>query len=278
MSIQNAMSQAGVSAPQTLGQNMAAIQQAAPYSGDDHEKSLEEQTASLREIMRANGVDPEQSKQFKRLEEMEQKSDKLLERKQNMAIIQAGLGMIKSGNPWEAIASGAGKGISAYGEALDQSQAAQQKLLESRNALEASKQALNMGMFGKAVDLNTQAKKSFNEYNAHIVGSATTATDAQLQRAAAFGTQAMANTSAENAARIQASVHTGGADQKMDIQTQKLREAHAKSLLGKFNPVTKRMYGDEEAWAAAMAKYPAAGAAQAAPALDTTGWGKVIKK
>jgi len=107
---------------------------------------------NLQEAAKAAGYDFENSKAFAQLQKLDDKSSELLDRKQNLAIIQAGLGMIRSGNPFEAIAAGAGQGLKSYGEALDQSQATQQKLAESRIALEQSKNAMAAGLFGKAAD------------------------------------------------------------------------------------------------------------------------------
>ena len=117
----------------------------------------------LMDAAKANGVDLENTKGFAELQKMDQRSQDLLEKKSAMAIIQAGLGMIRSGNPFEAIAAGAGQGMKSYGEAVDQAQATQQKLMESRLSMEAAVNAMKMGNIKDAVGLAQQSKKMDQE-------------------------------------------------------------------------------------------------------------------
>ena len=117
----------------------------------------------MKELAKANGIDPENTKGFAELDKMDKRSQDLLEKKSAMSIIQAGLGMIRSGNPFEAIAAGAGQGLKSYGEAVDQAQATQQKLMESRLSMEAAVNAMKMGNVKDAVNLAQNAKKMDQE-------------------------------------------------------------------------------------------------------------------
>jgi hypothetical protein len=112
-----------------------------------------------------------------------------LDKKSSLAIIQAGLGMIRSGNPWEAIAAGAGAGLKSYGEAVDQSQATQQKIMESRLAMESAVNAMKMGNVKDAIGLAQQSKKMdqdlfmSNNHDAVSMTNNAASVNAQLQGA-----------------------------------------------------------------------------------------------
>ena len=122
-------------------------------------KDSQQHSDDLETLAAKNGVDLNNVKGYDRLDKLDQKVQDLLDRKQNLAIIQAGLGMIRSGNPFEAIAAGAGQGIKSYGEALDQSQAQQQKLAEARMNLDASTNAMKMGNVKTAVELGAKDRE-----------------------------------------------------------------------------------------------------------------------
>jgi hypothetical protein len=123
------------------------------------------QTKQIKDAMLANGVDPDQVKQFQTIQDRQDASDAMLDKKQNLSIMAAGLGMIRSGNPWEAIAAGAQQGVKSYGDALDSYQQQQQHLADARMALEQSKQSLNAGMVDKAMGQVDQATKYQFDYN-----------------------------------------------------------------------------------------------------------------
>ena len=175
----------GGTQPQTLAQNAAAMNQAFPNPEDQHTMDLSEHVQQIKSQAAAMGVDVENSKAFAQLDKLDQKSQELLDKKQNLAMIQAGLGMIRSGNPFEAIAAGAGQGIKSYSEAMDQAQQTQQKLAESRMGLEASKNAMNAGLFGKALDNTESALKRNMDYLNSTKAAAVAQTDAQLGRGSA---------------------------------------------------------------------------------------------
>lgn len=175
----------GGTQPQTLAQNAAAMNQAFPNPEDQHTMDLSEHVQQIKSQAAAMGVDVENSKAFAQLDKLDQKSQELLDKKQNLAMIQAGLGMIRSGNPFEAIAAGAGQGIKSYSDAMDQAQQTQQKLAESRIGLEASKNAMNAGLFGKALDNTESALKRNMDYLNSTKAAAVAQTDAQLGRGSA---------------------------------------------------------------------------------------------
>lgn len=181
---QSIMQQFGIGKPQSVADNLAMLNQQAPNPETEHTMSLGENVQELKKQALAMGIDPDNSKAFERLDKMDEKAQELLDRKQALSIIQGGLGMIRSGNPFVAIAEGAGQGIKSYGDALDQHQTTQMKLAESRLSLDNAKNAMNMGLFSKAVDNQENAQKRNLEYLMSQNRDAATMTTAQGQNAA----------------------------------------------------------------------------------------------
>jgi len=131
---------------------------------DAHSMQVSTQLSEIQDAMKQAGVDPTMSKSFDRLQAMQDKSDALLDKKQSLSIISAGLGMIQPGNPWVAIAAGAQKGTKEYSDALDQHQATMQKLGESQVALDAARTAMLNGNVGLAVKNQEEAQNRNLQY------------------------------------------------------------------------------------------------------------------
>jgi hypothetical protein len=243
------MSQFGISKPQTLAQNLAAVQAQSPNPESEHTMSLGENVQELKKQALAMGIDPDNTKAFDRLDKLDQQAKDLLDRKQALSIIEGGLGMIQSGNPWMAIASGAGKGIKSYSDALDQSQATQMKLAESRISLDNAKNAMNMGLFTKAVDNQENAQKRNLEYLMDQNRTAANMTSTQAQNAAALaghivagqyglaGQQAIAGAMGE---RANAMMY--GADVRGGAANAALVQKQAQKLMATINPATNMPY------------------------------------
>jgi hypothetical protein len=180
---------------------------------------------------------------------MDQQAKDLLDRKQALSIIEGGLGMIQSGNPWMAIASGAGKGIKSYSDAIDQNQATQMKLAESRISLDNAKNAMNMGLFNKALDNQENAQKRNLEFLIAQNHDAATMTDAQTQNMFGLaghivagqyglaGQQAIAGAMGE---RANAMMY--GADVRGSAANAALVQKQAQKLMATINPATNMPY------------------------------------
>lgn len=177
------------------------------------------QTSQIRDAMLANGVDPDQNKQFQALQARQEASDALLDKKQNLSIIAAGLGMIKSGNPWEAIAAGAGQGVKAYGDALDTYQQQQQHLADSRMSLEQSKQMLNAGMVDKAMGQVDQATKYQFDYNKNSADNVRSIFENNRTGLAGLAEHQMQMQTSLATAGIQAGAQKYSADQMFSART-----------------------------------------------------------
>ena len=178
------------------------------------------QTQQIKAAMLANGVDPDQNKQFKALEARQEASDAMLDKKQNLSIMAAGLGMIKAGNPWEAIAGGAQQGVNSYREALDAYQQQQQHMADTRMALDQSKQLLNAGMVDKAMGQVDQATKYQFDYNKNSADNVRSIFEANRSGLAGLAEHQMATNNQIAVAQIQAGAQKYSADQMFGARTQ----------------------------------------------------------
>jgi hypothetical protein len=191
--IQKALTDAGLGA-KTYAENYAAMRyDANPYQGTDPGITVRTHSANLLSAAKEMGLNPENKPAFDRLSKLQTQADELLERKQNLAIIQGGLAMIRPGHWATAIAQGAGEGIGKYSSALDAHQASMGKLEDSRALLDTAKNTMNMTLFGKAVDKHENALKEFQSYLRDTSKDAVAQTEGQ----------------ARNVASLVAAVHSG---------------------------------------------------------------------
>jgi hypothetical protein len=126
---------------------------------EKEDNSTQASIDSLRAVQDAMGYDKDNKKVYDRLDEMDQKSQDLSDKQSALAIIQGGLAMIRSGNPWEAIAQGASKGVAAYGDAQDKLNKAQEQHALARIAAD---QAANSMAHGDADNVLKQMDEVAN--------------------------------------------------------------------------------------------------------------------
>jgi hypothetical protein len=237
-----------------------------------HMQTAQEHSDELASLAAQNGVDLNNTKGYEQLDKLDKRSQDLLDRKSNLAIIQAGLGMIKSGNPFEAIAAGAGQGIKSYSDAMDQAQAQQAKLAESRMTLDAATNAMKMGNVKESVQLAQKGKEMGLQALIANNHDAVSLTNSQAQVAAQLAgdimrrdvgmagvgvQQGMLGIAQQEApgklALMQAQAKYFGdrMGTQMDKATMQAVEKYAQSLQGKINPATNQMYTPIEATMAA---------------------------
>ena len=119
---------------------------------------------AVRDAQKAMGYDPTNKKVYERLDEMDKKAQDLSDKQSALAIIQGGLSMIRAGNPWEAIAKGAGVGVSSYGDAQEKLAKAQEQHGLARIAAD---QAANSMAHG---DADTALKQMDEVANRNLKG------------------------------------------------------------------------------------------------------------
>ena len=188
----------------TYAQNREDIELAQPWTGVEHLKTVGEHSQDLLTSAKAMGIDVENKPAFDRLAKLQTQADELLERKQNLAIIQGGLAMIRPGHWATAIAQGAGEGIGKYSAALDAHQASMGKLEDSRALLDTAKNTMNMALFGKAVDKQENVLKDYLADARSKGDRAATMTDAQALRVATLAAQVSQNRTTIQSAGIAA--------------------------------------------------------------------------
>jgi hypothetical protein len=191
----------------TYAQNREDIELAQPWKGVEHLKTVGEHSQDLLTSAKAMGIDVENKPAFARLSKLQTQADELLERKQNLAIIQGGLAMIRPGHWATAIAQGAGEGIGKYSAALDAHQASMGKLEDSRALLDTAKNTMNMAIFDKAVAKHENGLKDYLADARSKGDRAATMTDAQARTVATLAAQVSQNQTTIKAAGIAAQAH-----------------------------------------------------------------------
>ena len=191
----------------TYAQNQEDVELAQPWKGVEYLKTVGEHSQDLFASAKAMGIDPANTAGFARLEKLQTQADELLERKQNLAIIQGGLSMIRPGHWATAIAQGAGEGIGKYSAALDAHQASMGKLEDSRAMLDTAKNTMNMALYGKTLDRQENALKDYLADARSKGDRAATMTDAQALRVATLAAQVSQNQTTIQAAGIAAQAH-----------------------------------------------------------------------
>ena len=279
--VQSLMGQLGLSKPQSVADNLAMLKQQVPNPETEHTMSLGENVQELKKQAIAMGIDPDNSKAFDRLDKLDEKAQELLDKKQALSIIQGGLGMIKSGNPFMAIAEGAGQGVKSYSDAMDQAQQTQMKLAESRISLDNAKNAMNMGLFSKAVDNQENAQKRNLEYLQNLNHTAAAMTTAQGQNAAMlaghmisgqFGYAGQHEMAGAMADRANAMMY--GADVRAGVGASGQAQRYEQMLLKSINKQTNQLYTPQEAHALAQMYYGSG--QQLLNEIPTAGGGKVL--
>lgn len=111
----------------------------------------------VKDAQEAMGYDPKNSKVYDRLDAMDKKSQDLADKQSALAIIQGGLAMIRSGNPWMAIAEGAGKGVADYSDAQEKLAKAQEQHGLARIAADQAANAMAHGDADTALKQQNEA-------------------------------------------------------------------------------------------------------------------------
>jgi hypothetical protein len=279
----------GMQRPKSVTQNAADMAKASDPAAM-HMQTAQEHSDELASLAAQNGVDLNNTKGYDQLDKLDKRSQDLLDRKSNLAIIQAGLGMIRSGNPFEAIAAGAGQGIKSYSDAMDQAQTQQAKLAESRMALDAATNAMKMGNVKESVQLAQKGKEMGLQALIANNHDAVSLTNNQAQVAAQLAgdimrrdvgmagvgvQQGMLGIAQQEAPgklalmHAQAKFYNDRMGTQMDKATMQAVERYAQGLIGKINPATNQMYTPIEATMAAHQVVSTGGAGQLITNLPT---------
>ena len=125
-----------------------------PQQEDESTKAAIQGVKAAQEAM---GYDPKNSKVYDRLDAMDKKSQDLADKQSALAIIQGGLAMIRSGNPWMAIAEGAGKGVADYSDVQEKLAKAQEQHGLARIAADQAANAMAHGDADTALKQQNEA-------------------------------------------------------------------------------------------------------------------------
>lgn len=169
----------GDDANMTLKDHVAQAQGMLPqvYSSDDAD--LEIQAQKFRDAV---GGDPAFKKDLDRLDKLDSKLEKNKQDSVGINTLLAGLSMIRSGNPWEAIAQGAGTGLKSYKDDMDKIDKAQEEHEKMRQNLDVAAMANNMGFTRMAADSVKEAKSAQVRSAEAALSAGSHAFDAEQQR------------------------------------------------------------------------------------------------
>jgi len=147
-------------APMTLEQNMEFARKNLPLDDLKSHLDMTKNADDIKAAYAKAGVDVENSKAFKQLDDLSQKNEALLDKKSSLALMAAGFTMMSTpGSAFTAIGKGGEQGLGIYANALDKYQDGAQKIAEGRIGLEKSKNEMAAGIAGKGVDLAHQSMR-----------------------------------------------------------------------------------------------------------------------
>jgi hypothetical protein len=169
----------GDDASMTLKDHVAQAQGMLPtvYGADDADLAI--QTQKFKDAV---GGDPAFKKDLDRLDNLDSKLEKNKQDSVGINTLLAGLSMIRSGNPWEAIAQGAGTGLKSYKDDMDKIDKAQEEHEKMRQNLDVAAMANNMGFTRMAADSVKEAKSAQVRSAEAALSAGSHAFDAEQQR------------------------------------------------------------------------------------------------